>query len=90
MIGTLPAMLLIMSKSFEDVVDDLEQITHNDERIKRAQHALFVQHVISRKVYRELMLSKFYGHVKYLVARYPDETIVITDLDTNISYTNEH
>ncbi len=70
----------------QDIIDDLDRVTHNSPQIERALDNLFAQHVLEKKIYRELFNSKLFGTAKYLLARFPDGTIKITDLDTNITY----
>lgn len=73
-------------RTVQDIVDDLERITHNSPQIEKALDSLYAQHYLEKKVYRELFNSRLFGTTKYLLARYPDGCIKITDLDTNITY----
>lgn len=79
-------MLVVKIRTINDVSDDLERITYNDPNIERALDNLRAQTYLAKRPYRELLMSKLFGTIKYLLQRDPDGTIRITDLDTNITY----
>lgn len=75
-------------KDAVEIQDDLARMDHDDPAIKAA-----LEH--TRRVYKskgipyyELLRSKFYGTVKYILVELHDEhgTVLITDMDTNQTY----
>lgn len=73
-------------RTVEDVIEDLVPIYRGDVEMAMAYKQLYDRHVKHKRVYVEPARSKLFGTLKYMVTAFPDNTVTILDLDTNIIY----
>lgn len=75
-------------RTADDIQDDLERIDHGDKEIAGGLERLRRMFKDKGIPYHELLRSKFFGTIKYLLVELQDEhgTVLITDLDTNQTY----
>ena len=73
----------------EDIQDDIQRLNFGDPEIDKAYEKLRYLFKSKGLIYRELLESKLFGTLKYLLVEMNDEngTIMITDLDSNNTFT---
>ena len=76
------------NQTADDIKDDLERLDYGDMEITSKFESLRKSYKAKGLPYRELLKSKFFGTVKYLLVELNDEfgTVLITNLDSNATY----
>lgn len=72
----------------EDIIDDIERLDYGDQEIGRKFETLRYAFKNKGLPYREVLKSKLYGTIKYLLVELNDGSgvVLITDLDNNRTY----
>lgn len=66
----------------EDIQNDLERMDHGDPELARAMENTRRKTLAKGLVHTEVLKSKTYETIKYLLKEWPNGSVIITDLDT--------
>lgn len=70
----------------EDIQEDLVRMDHGDPELAFTLEKLRQKTLAKGLVHSEVLKSKTYGTIKYLLKNWPNGAIIITDLDTGEEY----
>lgn len=78
-----------MNKTIDDVIEDLERDTYQDPEVYRNLEVLRQSKLLKGLTHHELMWSKTFGTLKYLVKEEPTGSVTICDLDSGTEFAME-